>query len=89
MFAKRRAKAQTWDAEQERDSGGGMPVMLTPSQADRPKLVSKLEQQHQVLQAHQQAQDQKRASLTELVRMAEPPARPLSASLGKCLEGGV
>ncbi|KAH9287376.1 Synaptopodin 2-like protein [Echinococcus granulosus] len=87
MFAKRRAKAQNWEVE---STGVTVPV-LEPKQADRPKLISKLEQQHQhqVYRTQQQStsppssQKQSRNSLTGLVRMNEMSSRPQSPNLGQ------
>lgn len=87
MFAKRRAKAQNWEVE---STGVAAPV-LEPKQAERPKLISKLEQQHQhqVYRTHQQStppppsQQQSRSSLTSLVRMNEMSPRPQPPNLGK------
>ncbi|VDD81419.1 unnamed protein product [Mesocestoides corti] len=82
MFAKRKAKAQNWEIE---NTGVPVPV-LTAQHVEKPKLVSKLEQQHQ--QTYQQQhhpvlpQQQKRTSLTALGRLNEAPLRPQPPNLG-------
>ena len=78
MFAKRRAKAQNWEVE----STGTVTPELEPKQAERPKLISKLEQQHH----HQQSiplQQEGRNSITGVIRLNEAPVRPKPPNVGK------
>ena len=86
MFAKRRAKAQNWEVE----STGTASSVLEPKQAERPKLVSKLEQQHhhQVYSMQQQSntlQPDGRNSLTGVMRLNEMPTRPQPPNMSALL----
>ncbi|VDL59194.1 unnamed protein product [Hymenolepis diminuta] len=79
MFAKRRAKAQNWEVESE---GTAAPV-LEPKVAERPKLVSKLEQQHQQQQQNYRIQQVQQATLPQgVMQMTQMNPRPAPANMG-------
>ncbi|KAM7541522.1 hypothetical protein Aperf_G00000023552 [Anoplocephala perfoliata] len=75
MFAKRRMKAQNWEVE----STGTAAPTLEPMAAERPKLVSKLEQQQQQsykIQVQQATQSQGQPVKVQTNQMNPRPAPP-------------